>query len=90
MSEEYARFEELQARAKGLGWELLHRNDPETGPWGYVLSPLDQDPATVNVCTTSAARLDPEDPDDPLTGLDTVSHMLDQIEEIQRRQNARK
>jgi hypothetical protein len=88
VSEEYARFEGLQARAKGLGWELMHRNDPETGPWGYALRPLDQDLATVNVCTNSAALLNPEDPGDPLTGLDSVSNMLNQIEKIQHRENA--
>jgi hypothetical protein len=85
MSEEHARFEQLRDRAKALGWDLIHRNDPETGPWGYVLRRLG---TTANVATDSAARLDPEDPDDPLTGLDSVSHVLDQIEEIERQKNA--
>jgi hypothetical protein len=70
------RFEELKARANGLGWEL-HDKD-EHHPWGYVLRPLDQE--TVDLYTNSAVRLDPEDPDNPLTGMDSVSHMLDQIE----------
>jgi hypothetical protein len=78
-----ARFTELQARAKELGWELTHKDDPQYRPWGYVLRPSDEDIA--NVCTNSAVRLDPEDPNNPLSGLGSVSHMLDQIEFAQLR-----
>jgi hypothetical protein len=78
---ECARFLELQERAKSLGWELIDKDTFH--PWGYVLRPFDQ--AAVNLHTNSAVRLDPEDPSDPLTGLDSVSHMLDQIEFAQLR-----
>lgn len=77
------RFQELKAHAKDLGWELIHRDVPNYRPWGYVLRKIGS--TTVDLHTNSAARLDPEDLDDPLTGLDSVSHMLDQIEEIQKR-----
>jgi len=74
-------FDKLKARASGIGWEL-HDKD-EFHPWGYVLRPSDQ--ATVSLHTNSAVRLCPEDPNDPLSGLDSVSHMLDQIEFAQLR-----
>jgi hypothetical protein len=77
------RFEELRARAEGLGWELKHKDDPTYRPYGYVLRPFDAEFA--NAYTNSAVRLDPEDSENPLSGLDSVSHMLDQIEFAQLR-----
>jgi hypothetical protein len=76
-------FDELKARANGMGWELHDKDDYQ--PWGYVLRPSDSDPVTVSLHTNSAVRLCPEDPKDPLCGLDSVSHMLDQIEFAQIR-----
>jgi hypothetical protein len=83
--EESARFKELQAEAEDLGWELIDKDEYHT--WGYVLRPIGQDPDKVNLCTNSAVRLDPEDPDNPLTGLDSVSHMLNQIRVAQGWEN---
>jgi hypothetical protein len=80
--EESARFDELNARANELGWELGRKG--ENPPWGYVLYKLDQ-PA--NPHTASAARLDPEDEDNLLSGLDSVSHMLDQIQFLQEHED---
>ncbi len=74
-------FHELKVRANGMGWELHEKEDHH--PWGYVLRPSDSDPATVSLCTNSAVRLCPEDPKHPLSGMDSVSHMLDQIEYAQ-------
>jgi hypothetical protein len=81
MTTESARFDELRARAEDLGWDLIDKDVYH--PWGYVLRPFDQ--TMVNLCTNSAVRLDPEDPKNPLSGLDSVSHMLDQIEFAQAR-----
>ena len=52
-------------------------------PWGYVLRKPGE---AVEVYTNSAVRLDPEERDNPLTGLDSVSNMLDQVERIRKRQ----
>jgi hypothetical protein len=49
MSDERERFEELKARANGLGWDLEHKDDKPT--WGYLFRPFDQ--AIVNLCTNS-------------------------------------
>jgi hypothetical protein len=79
------RFLELKARAETLGWELLtEADDPSYHPWAYVLHRFGE--TTASPYTNSAARLDPVDPANPLTGLDSVSHMLDQIEFAQARQ----
>lgn len=79
MSEdELRRFDELTARATALGWELTLDHT-----WRYVLRRFDQE--IPNVYTASAARLDPVNPNDPLSGLDSVCHMLDQIEVAQQR-----
>jgi hypothetical protein len=78
MNDDTARLNELKNRAKGLGWELLDKD--VYAPWGYVLRKPGQ---ATNLYTNSAVRLDPEDPKNPLTGLDSVSHMLDQIKRIQ-------
>ena len=80
MSDERKRLKELKARANGLGWELEDKN--MNHPWGYVLRPFDE--AIVNVCTNSATRLDPADRKNPLSGMDSVSRMLDQIEFAQK------
>jgi hypothetical protein len=77
LSDDTERFQELKELAKELGWELTDKDDARYKPWGYVLRPFDKE--TVNVCTNSASRLDPEDPDNPLSGMDSVSHMLKQI-----------
>jgi hypothetical protein len=76
--EDSARFDELEARANELGWELARKG--ANPPWGYVLYKPGQ-PA--NPHTASAARLDPDDEDNLLSGLDSVSHMLDQIQFLQ-------
>ena len=65
-----------------MGWELHEKDDYH--PWGYVLRPSDTNPATVDPRTNSPVRLCPADPEDPLTGLDSVSHMLDGIEFAQK------
>ena len=70
-------FDELKARANGMGWELHEKEDYH--PWGYVLRPFDTDPAKVSLHINSAVRLCPEDPEDPLCGMDSVRHMLNQI-----------
>jgi hypothetical protein len=74
-------FNGLKARANRIGWELHEKE--EYHPWGYVLRPLDSDPKTVSLCTNSAVRLCPEDPEDPLSGMDSVSNMLNGIEYAQ-------
>jgi hypothetical protein len=79
---DHDRFEELRARAQTLGYELTDKDDPRFTPWGYVLRHLGS--SNVYLCTNSAALLDPEDPKNPLIGLDSVSFMLDQIEFAQR------
>jgi hypothetical protein len=73
------RFRTLKARAKALGWELIDKTDKN--PF-YLLAGKD---GRGNPTTHSSVRLYPPYPDDPLSGLDSVSHMLDQIESIQKR-----
>jgi hypothetical protein len=77
---ERARFDQLKARAKGLGWELIDASDDR--PF-YLLR--ESDNARSNSLTNWAVRLDPEYPANPLSGLDSVSHMLNQIENVQGR-----
>jgi hypothetical protein len=59
-------------------------NRPQSVYLRYVLRPTDSDPATVRLHTNSAVRLCPEDPEDPLCGMDSVRHMLNQIEFAQQ------
>jgi hypothetical protein len=73
-------FEALKGRARRLGWELAGKSDKR--PF-YLLQEIGKDKA--NACTNSAVSLYSENPDNPLSGLDSVSHMLDQIEKIQGR-----